>query len=69
MPRQLEGKSLEEIANFMAGVSIASSNDQLANTDFLLRQTVFQQQAADAAVQTAAETQWYKPQASPCLER
>lgn len=58
-PRQLAGKSLEEIADFAAGITTGSPNDQMAKTEFLLRQTFFQQQAAEAAIKTATETQRY----------
>lgn len=57
--RQLAGKSLEEIADFSAGITMGSPNDQMAKTEFLLRQTLFQQQAAEAAIKTASETQRY----------
>lgn len=59
-PRQtLANKSLDEIADFMSGVTAGSINDQAAKAEFLLRQTQFQQQATDATIQTATETQRY----------
>jgi anti-sigma-K factor RskA len=58
-PRQLAGKSLNEIADFMAGVTQGSLNDQMARAEFMLRQTEFQKQASDAAKATASHTQRY----------
>ena len=57
--RQLAGKSPEEVADFMAGVTQGSLNDQMAKAEFALLQTNFQKQATDAAIQTANETQRY----------
>ena len=58
-PRQLAGKSLDEIADFMAGVTQGSLNDQMARAEFMLRQTEFQKQTSDAAKATASHTQRY----------
>ena len=43
----------------MAGVTMGSPNDQMAKTEILLKQTIFQQQASEAAIRTAVETQRY----------
>lgn len=58
-PRQLAGKSLDEIAEFMAGVTQGSLNDQMARAEFMLRQTEFQKQASDSAKEAAFYTQRY----------
>ncbi len=57
--KHLAGKSLDEVADFMAGVTAGSGNDQAAKAEFLRRQTEFQRQATEAAIQTASETQRY----------
>ena len=58
-PRQLAGKTLDEIADFMAGVTQGSLNDQMARAEFMLRQTNFEKEAAAAAKETACHTQRY----------
>ena len=57
--QSVAGKSLEEVAEFMAGVTSGSPNDQVARAEFLLRQTEFQRDAAAAAKETAIYTQRY----------
>ena len=52
-------KSLDVVAEFMAGVTPGSPNDQVARAEFLLRQTEFQRDAAAAAKETAIYTQRY----------
>jgi len=47
------------LADFMAGVTQGSLNDQMARAEFMLRQTEFQKQASDAAKETALYTQRY----------
>ncbi len=56
-PRDLAGKSFEEVAEYMGGVTPGSLNDQKA--EFMLRQTEFQKDAAEAAKQTALYTRRY----------
>ena len=58
-PRQLAGKSLDEIADFMADVTQGSPNDQMARAEFLLRQTNLQKEVAKAAKETALYTRRY----------
>lgn len=57
--QNLADKPLGELANFMGGVTAGSSNSQVASAEFLRRQKEFQQQATNATIQTAAETQRY----------
>jgi hypothetical protein len=56
---RIAGKSLEEVADFMAGVGPGSPNDQVAKAEFLLRQTQSQEKASRAAQDTAEYTQRY----------
>lgn len=57
--QQLSGKSLEEVADFMANVTPGSPNDQIAKAEFLLLQTKFQIEASQAAKDTALYTRSY----------
>lgn len=57
--RDLDGKPLEEVANFMARAGSDSHNDQTARAEFLLRQTRSMERQAAAAEQTASETAKY----------
>jgi hypothetical protein len=57
--RQLAGKSPEEVAEFMAGVTQGSLNDQMAKAEFSLLQTNLQKEATEAAKETARYTQRY----------
>ena len=54
-----DGKSLDEIADFMSQASEGSINDQAAKAEFLLRQTQLQTEVAEAAKDTAIQTQRY----------
>lgn len=51
---ELSRKSLDELSDWKAMISAGSQNDQVANAEFMRRQTVLQQQAADAAIREAA---------------
>jgi hypothetical protein len=57
--RELANKSNDEIADFMAGVTQGSLNDQAAKAEFMLRQTNLQKEATQAAKDTALYTQRY----------
>jgi hypothetical protein len=56
---QLSKKTDEEVANFMAGVSQGSPNDQAAKAEFMLRQTKLQRETTQAAIDTALYTRRY----------
>jgi hypothetical protein len=55
--RQNLGKmSLDELADWMAGISMNSPNDQIVRAEFLRRQTEAAQESAEAATETADYT-------------
>lgn len=54
-----EGKTLEHVADVMSGSQAASDTDQMARSEFLLRQTKLQKDAAEAAKETAKYTKRY----------
>ena len=56
---QVAGKALEEVADFMARGNAGSLSDQIAKSEFALRQTLFQEDVAKAAKETADYTQRY----------
>jgi hypothetical protein len=56
---QISGKTLEQVADFMANVTPGSPNDQTAKAELLLRQTQFQREASEAAKDTAEHTKRY----------
>jgi len=53
------GKSLDSVADVMAGCEPNSANDQMARAEFLLRQAKFQEDAAEATRKTACYTKKY----------
>ena len=50
------GKSLDKVADVMAGCDPNSAQDQMARAEFLLRQTRFQKDATEATKKTANYT-------------
>jgi len=57
--KNLEGKSLSEIADFMADSELNSRNAHIASAEFLLREAEFAERMAKAAEETARQTMRY----------
>jgi hypothetical protein len=51
--KYFDGQPLERIADVMAGCQPNSTNDQTSRAEFLLRQTQFQKEAAEASRESA----------------
>jgi hypothetical protein len=49
----ISGMSVDQLADFMSGVTPGSPNDQMAHAEFMRRQTAMQREATDAAIQAA----------------
>jgi len=54
--RDFANKTLDELADWKASVSPGTANDQLADAEFTRRQTVLQQEATQAAIESAVYT-------------